>query len=80
VGARFLLTRSACTNLTSHSPGNAGWNSITAAEGAPVPDTEEMPTVSVDPLTQAILCLGGLVPSGADPVIVLLDEVAISPL
>jgi hypothetical protein len=39
-----------------------------------------MPTVSVDPLTQAILRLGGLVPSGADPVIVLLDDVAISPL
>jgi hypothetical protein len=39
-----------------------------------------MPTVSVDPLTQATLCLGGLVPSGAGPVTVLLDDVAISPL
>jgi hypothetical protein len=39
-----------------------------------------MPTVGVDPLTQAVLCLGGLVPAGADPVIVPLDEVAISPL
>jgi hypothetical protein len=49
-----------------------------ALEGAPIPDTEKMPTIGVDPLAQAIFCLGGLVPSGADPLIVLLEEVAIS--
>jgi hypothetical protein len=38
------------------------------------------PHVGVDPLAQAVLCLGGLVPSGADPVIVPPDEGAISPL
>lgn len=38
-----------------------------------------MPTAGVDPMTQAIY-LGGLVPPGADPVTVLLDELAIAPL
>ena len=79
VAPAFLLTRSACTNLTSHSPGTR-FNSIGRAEGAQVPDTEEMPTVSVDPPDAGNSCLAGLVPSGADPVMVLLDDVAISPL
>ncbi len=35
-----------------------------------MPDTEEMPTVGVDPVTQATLPLGGLVPSDPGPVIV----------
>jgi hypothetical protein len=39
-----------------------------------------MPTVGVDPLMQASLCLGRPVETGADPVIVVLDEVAISGL
>jgi hypothetical protein len=70
----------ASADLTYRAPGNAVGIASAAPEGAPVPDTEEMPTAGVDPLTQAILCVGGLVPAGADPVIVLLDEVAIFPL
>jgi hypothetical protein len=39
-----------------------------------------MPTFGLDPLTQGIWCLGGLVPPDADPVVLLLYEAAVSHL
>ena len=54
------------------------WHSIGRPRRRAIPDTEEMPTAGLDPLTQAILCLSGLVPPGADPVVVLLADAATS--
>jgi hypothetical protein len=58
--------------------GNAVGIASAGPRSARYPGTEEMPTAGLDPLTQAILCLGGLVPPGADPVVVVLGEAAAS--
>jgi hypothetical protein len=51
-------------------------HSIGRARGCAIPDTELMPTVGLDPLTQALLCVRGLVPPDADPVVVAVGEAA----
>jgi hypothetical protein len=50
--------------------------SIGRAPRCPLPDTDLMPTVGLDPLTQAVLGLGGLLPPDADPVVVLVGRAA----
>jgi hypothetical protein len=77
VGTRFLLSVLGL-GRSDVRLGNAVGIASAAREGAQYPDTEEMPTAGLDPPTQAILCLGGLVPAGADPVVVLLGEAAAS--
>jgi hypothetical protein len=73
-GTRFLLSvlRLGRSDVRL---GNAVGIASAAREGAQYPDTEEMPTAGLDPPTQAILCLRGIVP-GTDPVVVLLGEAA----
>jgi hypothetical protein len=51
-------------------------HSIGRARRCALPNTELMPTGGLDPLTQAILCLGGLVRRGAEPVVVLVGRAA----
>jgi hypothetical protein len=77
VGTRFLLSVLGLGRSDVRLSNAVGIASA-AREGAQYPDTEEMPRAGLDPLTQAILCLGGLVPPGADPVVVLLGEAAAS--
>jgi hypothetical protein len=45
-------------------------------EGAPMMDTQQMPTAGVDPLRLATVRLPGFVPSGAVQLTVLLAEMA----
>jgi hypothetical protein len=75
---RFLLSVLRLGRLDVRLAEERCWHSIGRARRCAIPDTGEMPTVVLDPLMQAILCLGGLVAPGADPVVVLLGEAAAS--
>ena len=77
-GGHPLSAQRARAGPIRRSARQRGWHSICRPRSAQYPDTEEMPTAGLDPLTQAILCLGGLVPPGADPGVVLLGEAAAS--
>jgi hypothetical protein len=73
-GTRFLLSVLRLGRFDVRLAEERCWHSIGRARRCPIPDTGEMPTVVLDPLMHAILCLGGLVAPGADPVVVLLGE------
>jgi hypothetical protein len=60
--------------------GAAAARSPIPLSGAPMVDTQQMPTAGVDPLRQATVRLPGFIPSGAGQLRVLLAEMAISTL
>jgi len=78
MGARFLLWTAAPPGGSDvRLAGERVSHSIGRARRRAIPDAELMPTVGLDPLTQALVCVSGLVPPGADPVVVLVGGAAV---